>query len=197
MSQGLPPDAGAHAESSLSLLERARAGDTQARDILIERYLPRLQRWATGRMPHWVRDGIDTQDLVQDAVILTFRRIENFEARGEGSLLAYLRQAVMNRIRDLHRRSTRRPTASALDQAARDPSPSPLEEAVGREAVDRYERALARLSDGDRQAIIARVEMDASNEEIAKLLDRPTPNAARMAVERALVRLAREMQKEQ
>lgn len=192
-----PPRDAANSESSLSLLERARAGDTQARDVLIARYLPRLQRWATGRMPHWVRDGVDTQDLVQDAVILTFRRIEGFEARGEGSLLAYLRQAVMNRIRDLHRRSARRPVASALDSATRDPAPSPLEQAVGREAVERYERALARLSDDDRQAIIARVEMDASNEEIAKLLGKPTPNAARMGVERALVRLAREMQKEQ
>ena len=38
--------------------------------------------------------------------------------------------------------------------------------------------------------------MGATNDEIAVMLDRPSANAARMAVERALVRLAREMEQE-
>lgn len=182
--------------SSLQLLERAKAGDEQARDELIARYLPRLRRWASGRMPEWVRDGLDTQDVVQEAVINTFRRIEGFEPRSEGALQAYLRQGVLNRIRDQHRRAVRRPVPGALDSQAEDQSPSPLDLAIGRQAVERYEAALSRLREDDRAAVIARVEMGASNEEIARMLGKRTANAARMTVERALVKLAREMQKD-
>jgi RNA polymerase sigma factor (sigma-70 family) len=181
--------------SSLTLLERARAGDRAALDSLIARYLPRLQRWATGRLPRWARDLADTQDLVQETLFQTFKRIEGFEARGEGALQAYLRQAILNRIREELRRTKRRPARSELDSAAEDSGRSPLEEVIGREAIDRYERALARLRPEDRELVVARIELGYTNREIAELLDKPTPNAARMATERAIVRLAKEMGK--
>jgi DNA-directed RNA polymerase specialized sigma24 family protein len=65
--------------------------------------------------------------------------------------------------------------------------------AVGQEAIERYEAALQRLRAEDREAIIARVELGMPHEELARLLGKPSANAARMAVERALVRLAAEM----
>jgi len=181
--------------SSLTLLERAQAGDRVALDSLIARYLPRLQRWATGRLPRWARDMADTQDLVQEALFQTFKRIERFQSRGEGALHAYLRQAILNRIRDELRRTKRRPPTGELDSAAEDTGHSPLEEAIGREAIERYESALSRLRSEDRELVIARIELGYTNPEIAELLDKPTPNAARMATERALVRLAKEMEK--
>lgn len=115
--------------------------------------------------------------------------------RHEGALQAYLRQGIVNRIRDEFRRAGRRPTTEELDAAVPDFGASPLEEAIGRETLDRYERALARLRPQDREAIIARIEMDCTNEEIAAALGKPSANAARMAVERALVRLAEEMRR--
>ena len=181
--------------SSLTLLERAQAGDRVALDSLIARYLPRLQRWATGRLPRWARDMADTEDLVQETLFQTFKRIERFESRGEGALQAYLRQAILNRIREELRRTKRRPPTSELDSAMEDSGRSPLEEAIGREAIERYERALARLRSEDRELVIARIELGYTNREIAELLDKPTPNAARMATERAIVRLAKEMEK--
>ncbi len=184
-----------HEESSLALFERARAGDAEARDVLIARYLPRLERWASGRLPACARDAADTQDVVQDTVIQTFRRMEHIEVRGEGALLAYLRQGVMNRIRDHYRRAGRRPEHTAIDSHVEDGDASPLERVIGVEALERYERALARLRPADREAIIARVEMGATNDDIASALGKPSANAARMAVERALVRLAQEMRK--
>jgi RNA polymerase sigma-70 factor, ECF subfamily len=180
--------------SSLTLLARAQAGDRVALEALIARYLPRLQRWATGRLPRWARDMADTQDLVQETLFQTFKRIERFDPRGEGALQAYLRQAVLNRIREELRRTKRRPPRSELDSAAADSGQSPLEEAIGQEAIDRYERALARLRAEDRELVIARIELGYTNREIAELLDKPTPNAARMATERAIVRLAKEME---
>jgi RNA polymerase sigma-70 factor (ECF subfamily) len=181
--------------SSLRLLERAQAGDRVALDSLVERYLPRLQRWASGRLPRWARDIADTQDLVQETVFQTFRRIEKFESRGEGALLAYLRQAILNRVREELRRAKRRPPRSELESEVEDNVRSPLERAIGQEALERYERALARLRTEDRELIVARIELGYTNQEIAELLDKPTPNAARMAAERAIIRLAKEMGK--
>jgi RNA polymerase sigma factor (sigma-70 family) len=183
--------------SSLTLLERAQAGDRAALDSLIARYLPRLQRWASGRLPRWARDMADTQDLVQETLFQTFKRIERFEPRGEGALLAYLRQAILNRVREELRRAKRRPPRSELDSQAEDNARSPLEEAIGQEALERYERALATLRREDRELVVARIELGYTNQEIAELLDKPTPNAARMAVERAIIRLAKEMGKTQ
>ena len=54
--------------------------------------------------------------------------------------------------------------------------------------------ALTRLRTEEREAIVARVEMGLSYQEIAEALGKPTPEAARMAVSRALMRLAREME---
>jgi DNA-directed RNA polymerase specialized sigma24 family protein len=72
---------------------------------------------------------------------------------------------------------------------------SPLEEAIGREAVERYERALQRLRPEEREAIIARVEMGYRYEELAEMLGKPTADAARKTAQRALVRLAEEMKR--
>jgi RNA polymerase sigma factor (sigma-70 family) len=193
MARGEAPDDQSQVHSSLTLLERAQAGDRAALDTLIARYLPRLQRWASGRLPRWARDMADTQDLVQETLFQTFKRIEKFEPRGEGALQAYLRQAILNRIREELRRAKRRPARSELDSQAEDDVRSPLEEAIGQEALERYERALARLRQEDRELVVARIELGYTNQEIAALFGKPTPNAARMAAERAVVRLAKEM----
>lgn len=181
------------AESTALLLERARAGDQEAVDALFARYLLPLRRWASGRLPGWARDLTDTQDLVQDVLLQTFKKIGDFEPRGEGALQAYLRQALKNRLRDELRRVQRRPSHTALDSQVEDLAPSPLEAAVGREGIERYERALAALRAEEGEAVIARLELGYSYAEIAQMLDKPSPDAARMAVERALVRLVQRM----
>ncbi len=184
-------------DSSLTLLERARAGDRAALDALVARYLPRLQRWASGRLPHWARDLADTQDVVQETLFQTFQRIETFDSRGEGALQAYLRQAVLNRIRDELRRAKRRPSKAELDSQAEGSDRSPLEEAIGQQAIERYEQALASLRQEDRELVVARIELGYTYPEMAELLHKPTANAARMAAERAIIRLARELGKAQ
>jgi RNA polymerase sigma factor (sigma-70 family) len=183
-------------ESTFHLIDRARAGDQAAVDRLFARHIKPLQRWASGRLPHWARDLTDTEDLVQDALLQTFKRIEDFEARRVGALQAYLRQAVLNRVRDELRRKGRRPEAIDLDGLEIDAAHSPLEEAIGREAVERYQFALHQLTPEEREAIIARIEMGYSYEELAQVLGKPTADAARKAAQRALVRLAEEMKRD-
>jgi len=110
-----------------------------------------------------------------------------------GAFQAYLRQAVMNRIRNELRRAGRQPPREELDEKQADDRPSPLEEAIGSEMVELYEAALQRLSPKERELIIARVELGLTYAEIAEALTMPSADAARMAVARALVRLAEEM----
>lgn len=184
-----PPDL----ESTLDLVQRAKTGDRQALDRLFARSMPSLRRWASGRLPRWTRDLMDTDDLVQETVVRAVNRIDAFEPRHEGALQAYLRQAVMNRIRDEVRRRMRGPALTELADDTPDLNASPLDHAIGHEAVDRYEAALARLRPEEREAIVARVEMDGTYEQVAQALGKPSPDAARMAVSRALLRLAEEM----
>jgi RNA polymerase sigma factor (sigma-70 family) len=179
--------------STSDLLARARAHDDAALNELFARYLPTLRRWARGRLPAWTRDLRDTDDIVQETLVQTLRRIDEFEPRHEGALQAYLRQALVNRVRDEIRRVGRHPIASELPDDYEDPSVSPLETAIGSEAAARYESALLRLRPAEREVIVARVEMGNSYQQIAVAQGKASPDAARMAVARALVRLAEEM----
>ncbi len=172
-----------------------RAGDNSALNRLMDRYLPRLSRWASGRLPQWARDMSDTDDLVQDTLVRSVANLDHFESRGEGALQAYLRGAVMNRIRDEIRRRRRTPAVSELDSAIPAQGQSPLESAIGGEVRAKYDRALERLDPEAREAVIARLEMGCSYAEVAELMGRPSADAARMMVSRALVRLAEEMRR--
>lgn len=180
-------------ESTSQLISKARNGDKDAIERLFARHLKPLQRWASGRLPKWARDLRDTDDLVQETLLQTFRRLEHFEARGVGALQAYLRQAVLNRLRDELRRKARRPDATDLDGLEDTTVRSPLEEAIGRAAVENYEDALGRLSPEEREAIIARVEIGYTYAELAEALGKPSAEAARKTARRALLRLAEEM----
>lgn len=191
---GPPPDPaqGEELASTLDLLERFKQGDEHAVDLLVERSIPPLRRWARGRLPGWARSSAETQDLVQNALIRALPHLKEFEARHAGALQAYLRQAVANHIRDEIRKAARR-RAADVSAAPEDPSPSPLEQAIGREAFERYEAALARLKATDREAIVARVELQQSYEEVAIALNKSTADAARVAVSRAVKNLVKEM----
>jgi RNA polymerase sigma-70 factor (ECF subfamily) len=80
-----------------------------------------------------------------------------------------------------------------LESGVEDVGVSPLEGAITREGVERYETALATLDPADREAIIARLELGLTHQEIAEALGKPSPDAARMMVARAMVQLARAM----
>lgn len=191
-------DAGSasEAESTFQLLERANRGDSSALEALFARYLKPLQRWASGRLPRWARSAEDTHDLVQDTLFHAFRKIGTFEPRREGAFQAYLRQAVMNRIRDELRRTRVRPATSTLNEFEHEGGSSPLEDVIRLETFERYEAALGRLAATDREAIIGRLELDQSYEEVAASLGSPSADAARKTVARALVRLAEAMKRE-
>jgi RNA polymerase sigma factor (sigma-70 family) len=189
-----PPEQPAELTSTIDLLERFKRGDETAVNLLVERSLPPLKRWARGRLPMWARSLADTQDLVQDAVIRAMPHLKTFEARHPGALQAYLRQAIANHIRDEIRKVRSRPVAEEVQTNQVDMAPTPLEHAIGRERLERYETALAKLRPNEREAIIARLELQQSYEEVAIALGKPTAAAARMAVTRAVRNLVKAME---
>ncbi|MCB9466066.1 MAG: sigma-70 family RNA polymerase sigma factor [Candidatus Eisenbacteria bacterium] len=182
---GAPGDTGV-------LLRRLRDGDDVAKEQLFTRYLPILTRWAHRRLPPQGRDLRDTQDLVQDTLLRALRRIDGFEHRGEGAFLAYLRQVLVNSVRDEARRQAVRPGRSPLQSDLAGPAPDHLAAMIDDEESERLERALQRLGEEQRQAIVLRIEFGLSHAEVAAMLGKPTPEAARALVGRSLVALARE-----
>jgi RNA polymerase sigma factor (sigma-70 family) len=183
------------ATASGELLRRARAGDSQALNKLFGRYRPQLVRWAHRCVPLWARNAADTDDFVQDTLLNTFRRLDFFEAQREGAMLGYLRRALLNRVRTQFRHAARHPSPSELNEALEQAGASPLEFAMAQEDEGRYRAAVMRLRTADKDAIVARLELGYSYDQLAVLLKKPSPEAARLAVRRALLRLGDELRR--
>jgi len=177
------------------LLRRAKKGDEHALDTLMARYRPRLERWASGRLPRYARSLLDTGDLVQETLMKAFQGLDRIEVRGPGVFQAYIRQAILNRIKDQVRWARSRPAAEMPEQLE-DHAASPLEQAIGADTLERYERGMAELNDEERRLVHLRVELDLPYDEIAPLTERSSSDAARMATQRALRKLAEMMGRE-
>lgn len=185
-------EGGSHDTSSdRRFLEAMRQGRRSAVDRFFARYRSWLRGWARGRLPPWVRGSIDTSDLVQTALQRTFERLDGFEPRHAHALRAYLRRAVENQIRDELRRSVRRRAAIAPDAVVRlseDAAPQ-HRQMLDDETWRRYLEGLRRLTPRDRRLIVARAELEYNYRQIALMERLPSPDAARMALRRAMIRL--------
>ena len=182
-------------EPTIELVIRAQAGDRGAVEALLQRCLPSLRRWAHGRLPAVARGSLDTEDLVQESAMHALRRLDAFEPRHVGAMQAYLRQSVINRIRDEVRRIGRQPPPIELPEDLPGDRTSPLELAIQSQAYERYRRALATLAPRERELIVARIEIQWSLAEIAQRFGMRTLDGARMAVTRAVKRLTQNLGK--
>jgi RNA polymerase sigma-70 factor (ECF subfamily) len=126
-------------------------------------------------------------------LVKAIRNLRDFVAVGEHGFQNYLRSAVGNAIRDEIRKARNRPALDALDSAVPSDAPSPLERAVGRLRLQRYEAALLRLSPEERDAVVARLEFGFTHVELASAIGKRTPDAARKLCQKALARLLTEM----
>ena len=183
-------------EATIDLVERAKAGDEEARERLVAKCRPLLRRWARGRLPQHARDLADTDDLVQDTLVNAMGNLPNFKWEREGALYCFLRQALRNRVIDEVRRANRRPLQQPLDDDAAGRDKSPFDQLVDHERHEKYEAALARLRPIYREAIVGRIELQLSYEELAAALGKTNANAARVTLMRAVQRLIEEMDRE-
>ena len=162
---------------------------------LFARYAPWLRRRASGRLPQWARSGVATSDLVQDVLQHTFARLTWFESKHVSALRAYLRRAVENRVQDERRRAIRR-----LDLARLAPGEAPLrpfedaapqyQQRLQDELWGRYRDGLKRLKVRDRRLIVGRAELGYNYAQLAAIERLPSPDAARKALKRAVIRLS-------
>ena len=182
-----------HLESTATLLNRVKTGDDAAKEKLCGIYLPILCRWAHGRLPGHARDLAATDDLVHTTLINALNQIDNLNHKGEGAFLAYLRKILLNNVRlEIRRNQTKlshHETVKELYEPSSE-SMSVVEQAIGAEALERYERALSKLSKQAREAVILKAEFGYTFPEIAEAIGSQSANAARMLVTRALTNLA-------
>jgi RNA polymerase sigma-70 factor (ECF subfamily) len=165
------------------------SSDTKAVDVLVQRCLPAVQRWAHGKLPRAARGEFDTKDLVQEAAFRMLKRGGRFAPRHSQAVHAYMRQTVLNLIRDQARRFARRGEPVELAEEVACDRTGPLELAVRQELRAHYEDAMRSLRTKERELLIARVEHEHKAKDIARLFGLPSPDAARMAVGRAFHRL--------
>lgn len=178
------PDEGQ--ESTRGLVERGRRGDASAWETVFARITARLRFWTHRRMPRATRGQDQTRDVVQDAALGVWRNVNKLDLRKPGDLEAYLRGAVVNRIRDRARRIQREPQLVSVDPEIKDDLPTPLNMALSGERWARYQAAFNELTAAQREAIVARVEMGCSWEQVAEAINSPSAAAARMQFTRAV-----------
>jgi RNA polymerase sigma factor (sigma-70 family) len=185
-------------DSTTELLDAIKHGDVGAFERLFERHATWLRRVARGRLPAAARARQDTTDIVHDTLFSVFSRLAQFVPTRSGAFRAYIRQALRNRVCDEARRVRAEPatTSPDLDRLPSSGS-SPFESAVVGELNGRARKALATLGERDRQAIVARQQLDYSYAQTAAVLGARSPEAARKIVTRALTRLAEQMARDE
>lgn len=186
-----PPDL--VAEPTIVLIRRIQSGNVAAKEDLIRRLQPLLRRWAHGRLPSDIRDLNETEDLVQIVLVRSLAQIDQFRSELPGAFFAYLRHSLLNLIRDEIRRHQRRPDHGEIDVELVDTHAIPmLDKIVGAEQLRAYENALAALSKRQQNLVVMRLEFGMGYSEIAAEVG-STPDAVRVMIARAIVRLSQEL----
>ena len=182
-------------DSEQRLLDRVQRGSRTAAGALFARYSSWLRRWAKGRLPQWARNGEDTSDLVQEALQHTFARLENFRSSHVTALRSYLKRAIQNRIGDQLRHATIGHHLALPNESIRltNEAPPQLQQLLDDENWERYLKGLKQLTPRHQRLVVGRVEFGYSYRQLALIERMATPDAARMAFRRALVRLSEVM----
>jgi RNA polymerase sigma-70 factor (ECF subfamily) len=186
-------------DTSVSLLARLRGQPTDDDwRRLDDLYQPLLRAWMA-------RAGVaasDVDDLVQDVLLVVYRKIGGFERRGKGAFRAWLRTILAHRVSDFLRGQKYRPTATGgsdfLRQLDELESPdSALSQLWDREHDQHVAAALIQRVQGDFtpatwEAFRRHVMEGEQAVEVAKALDL-TLNSVLLAKSRVLKRVRQEL----
>jgi RNA polymerase sigma factor (sigma-70 family) len=188
-------------ESSIDLLARFRAGDTQAADALFERYTARLIMLARRNLSAGLMRRVDPEDVVQ-SVYRSFcvaARDDRFVLERSGDLWKLLAKITLNKVRsgvERHkalRRAVEREqgfggesSLALMGALQSSPEPTPVEALELAELVEGLLRPLKPL---DRRIVELRMQ-GYRIEEIASAVDR-SERWVRRVLEQARERLTR------
>lgn len=151
-------------------------------------FQPALLRWAHGRIPTQAQGFMDTEDVVQDTMAMAFKNMANIKAKRPGAFFTYLRTTFINQIKQELRKN--KPFQNSITQFSHDQKLA-YEEDLN--TLMAYDKAIEQLNEDECEAVILRMEFGFSHQEIADMLERPSANATRMFISRALVKLAKTM----
>src|SRR5665213_414678 len=184
----------------LALLSQARAGEKHAFDRLFALCESQLRRFVDLRLDPKLRPRVDPSDIVQEAHLEAFRRLDDFLETPTLPFKLWLRQITLDRLLMMRRRHVGAARRSLAREAALpDGSSCSLarqliaagstpSQQVGREELARRVReAVALLAEADREIILMRTFESLSFEEIAHLIGVEAA-AARKRHGRALLR---------
>ena len=171
--------------TTAQLLHHIRDGKHGARDVLIARLEPLLRKFAHGRVPQLLRQQQDTSDIVQVTWPKVLDKLPHIQVQERGDFFAYLRQTLVNALRDALRTEAR---AAEVQQGVDEVTLQSVAN-VAQDDWLAYEQALATLSEDFRIAVLMRFEFGMSFVEIGAELDQPADRVG-MRVTRALEQMA-------
>jgi RNA polymerase sigma-70 factor (ECF subfamily) len=168
------------ADADAVLVERAKAGDSTAFEMLVVKYQRRIER-LIGRM---VRDVDLVPDIAQETFIRAYRALPQF--RGESAFYTWLYRIAVNTAKKTLMEMKRDPIVTEAARAGRDdeddqarpdaePSDAATPDAVlaSKQIAAAVNFAVEALSEELRQAITLREIEGLSYEEIAALMNCP------------------------
>ena len=165
-------------ESDLNLVKRARNGEREAFDLLVERYQRRVFSVCFGM----VRNPDDAMDLVQESFVKAYRNLDRFA--GQSSFYTWLYRIATNVCIDFLRKAKRQRTVDYDDGIGREGEVegddllmpkrlglNPARVLGRRELLGKINEAMGTLSDAHRQILVLREVEDLSYQEIADTLE--------------------------
>lgn len=146
------------------LVKLCQQGDRAAQETLFNRYSDRLYRLGY----RYLKNQIDTEDLMMMAFVKILNNIKTFEHRGEGSLEGWLRKVVVNEaLMWLRKRHNFHLTESLEDHHQAEPD---LSSVAALESNDMYQ-LIAQLPTGYRTVFNLFVIEGYDHREIAEMLE--------------------------
>jgi len=174
-------------ETVASLIARARKGDHEAFEAVVNEHQEQLNGYIRGRIGAHLRGRLDPADVFQDTLLHGFRSIAHFTWRGGGSFRRWLEAIAEHRIRDALR-GAKAPRDFQLDRGLPASDISPSRGARRNERFDRLQGALERLSPDHQQVILLCRIQGLKISEVAQRMQR-----SESAVKSLLLRALREL----
>lgn len=189
-------------EDTRELLERAKAGEQAAFELLFQRHRTKLRHAIALRLDRRVAARLDSSDVVQETYLEALRRLPAYFREPSMPFYLWLRWIAREKVVGLHRRhlgAAKRAVTHEMPLLPADSSvilvdviagrgPSPSQALAKAEQAERLRQALGRLDADDRDLILWRHFEHLSARDMAQLLHISEAAASKRYI-RALERL--------
>jgi RNA polymerase sigma-70 factor (ECF subfamily) len=195
---------GVAGEGDNALVERSRQGDETAFRTLCERHASTLRRGLERKMPARLRKRLSVADVMQEAYVTAYQRLDDYEGPHSGSFKRWLERIAEYKLKEAarhHLDAGKRAAAREMSRhqrpethafGGREPTPSRHAEAA--ETAAAIDAAIEALP-GDYATILRLVhEQGLTTTEAAERMDR-SPEAARKLYGRAVSKLSERMER--